>query len=112
MELESQVNNDIVNSESNNLLGEDNLDNKIKENVSHLDNRGGNLEHDEDNLESSIVREYKWDIDKVTGGGESYELYPKSNSEVAIAILDSGVDLSKYWITEKSFKSLKKLCPK
>jgi len=93
LELESQLNNDIVNSESNNLLGEDNLDNKIKENVSHLDNRGGNLEHDEDNLESSIVREYKWDIDKVTGGGESYELYPKSNSEVAIAILDSGVDL-------------------
>ena len=90
---DSQVNNDIVNSESNNLLGEDNLDNKIKENVSHLDNRGGNLEHDEDNLKSSIVREYEWDIDKVTGGGESYKLYSKSNSKVSIAILDSGVDL-------------------
>mgnify|MGYP001020860497 FL=1 len=90
---DSQVNNDIVNSESNNLLGEDNLDNKIKENVSHLDNRGGNLEHDEDNLKSSIVREYEWDIDKVTGGGESYKLYSKSSSKVSIAILDSGVDL-------------------
>ena len=90
---DSQVNNDIVNSESNNLLGEDNLDNKIKENVSHLDNRGGNLEHDEDNLKSSIVREYEWDIDKVTGGGESYKLYSKSSSEISIAILDSGVDL-------------------
>ena len=90
---DSQVNNDIVNSESNNLLGENNLDNKIKENVSHLDNRGGNLEHDEDNLKSSIVREYEWDIDKVTGGGESYKLYSKSSSKVSIAILDSGVDL-------------------
>ena len=93
IQIDSQVNNDIVNSESNNLLGEDNLDNKIKENVSHLDNRGGNLEHDEDNLKSSIVREYEWDIDKVTGGGESYKLYSKSSSEVSIAILDSGVDL-------------------
>ncbi|HEW0110577.1 TPA: S8 family serine peptidase [Streptococcus pneumoniae] len=93
LELEPQINNDIVNSESNNLLGEDNLDNKIKENVSHLDNRGGNIEHDKDNLESSIVRKYEWDIDKVTGGGESYKLYSKSNSKVSIAILDSGVDL-------------------
>ncbi|HGS0935386.1 TPA: S8 family serine peptidase, partial [Streptococcus pneumoniae] len=45
------------------------------------------------NLESSIVRKYEWDIDKVTGGGESYKLYSKSNSKVSIAILDSGVDL-------------------
>lgn len=107
LELEAQVNNNIVNSGSNNLLDEDNLDNKI----SQLDNRGGKLENDEDSLESSIVTEYKWDIDKVTGGGESYELYSKSNSEIVIAILDSGVDLQNTGLLKKLSNHSKNYVP-